>query len=670
MPNEPQQLQGTGSNGFDIAPQIVALDGGGYAIAWCGITSDGQSYDVWVQTFSDDGTPLDDPTRLQGMSGNNPDLFPTLAALDGGGFVVAWTGGTSDFQGQDIFAQRFDESGAPEGDQIRLQGVSGLRQDTDPQVVGLEGGGFVLTWSGQTSDGQGTDIFVQGFDADGDPLGPMVRLQGMAGNLADTTPQIVGLEGGGFAVTWTGATSDVQGTDIFVQTFDADGDPVGSPVRLQSVQGLFNDTDPTIAALEGGGFAVAWSGRTPDAQGTDVFVQVFDANGDTDGATQRLQGMAGNLFDETPAIAALEGGGFVVTWTGNTSDGQLSDIFAQRFDEEGNAAGDRIRLQGEEGTHWDSVSKVVALPDGGFAISWVGIGWSDSTWGEGEEYNIFMQRFGPDGSTVGDQQRTQLLDLEVLESWPAIAALSDGTIVMTWSSDDGEGNRSILYQNWPAPAPICFKRGTPILTPEGERSVETIVAGDLVLTRDHGPCRVLWTGSRTIGPRELARRPEQRPIHFPAGAIGNRRALGLSPQHGVLLRLGDGRDWLVRAKHLAEIGFGGARVARSVREVSYHHLLLERHAVLTAAGAATESFYPGATALKAFDAPARRAIAAAILGEGAIAPDLDIAAAYGPRAAPLATRKDLRQIRLAESCSYASGARYRRKSVMVDQAAT
>lgn len=102
---------------------------------------------------------------------------------------------------------------------------------------------------------------------------------------------------------------------------------------------------------------------------------------------------------------------------------------------------------------------------------------------------------------------------------------------------------------------------------------------------------VIWSGRRHICAADLDLRPEWRPIHFPAGAIGNRKALRLSPQHAVAIRLCDGQDWLVRARHLAEAGYGGARVARGVRAVTYHHHLLPRHAILSAAGPAVESFY-------------------------------------------------------------------------------
>ncbi|WP_305884600.1 Hint domain-containing protein, partial [Limimaricola litoreus] len=43
---------------------------------------------------------------------------------------------------------------------------------------------------------------------------------------------------------------------------------------------------------------------------------------------------------------------------------------------------------------------------------------------------------------------------------------------------------------------ICFTAGTRIATPFGPRRAEDLAVGDLVLTRDHGPQPLRWTGSR------------------------------------------------------------------------------------------------------------------------------------------------------------------------------
>jgi Ca2+-binding RTX toxin-like protein len=149
---------------------------------------------------------------------------------------------------------------------------------------------------------------------------------------------------------------------------------------------------------------------------------------------------------------------------------------------------------------------------------------------------------------------------------------------------------------------ICFTPGARILTPRGERPVETLRPGDLVVTRDHGPQHVRWTGQRTVPGTDRFT-----PVEIAPSVMGG-SGLIVSPQHRVLftgykaeLLFGE-REVLVAAKHLVN--------GRDVRfspcaAVTYVHVMFDRHEVIYADGIATESFFAGDTALSAVDDAAR-----------------------------------------------------------------
>ncbi|MFW8635841.1 Hint domain-containing protein [Cribrihabitans pelagius] len=183
----------------------------------------------------------------------------------------------------------------------------------------------------------------------------------------------------------------------------------------------------------------------------------------------------------------------------------------------------------------------------------------------------------------------------------------------------------------------CFTAQTLIRTPNGLREAGGLQPGDPVCTLDRGVQPVVWAGSRTLGPEELAAHPNLRPVLLSARWTGTGRSLTVSPQHGIAVRTAGGRQLLARAIQLARLKGGAARVLRGARSVTYVHLLLPQHSLLCSEGLATESFYPGPRALSCLSPAALLQLAAAL-------PELgrqQASAAYGVPALPYARRKEL-----------------------------
>lgn len=146
----------------------------------------------------------------------------------------------------------------------------------------------------------------------------------------------------------------------------------------------------------------------------------------------------------------------------------------------------------------------------------------------------------------------------------------------------------------------CFVAGTLIETPDGPKDIETLRAGDLVLTRDDGPQPVRWAGQRTVEAQGRFA-----PILISAGHFGARTDVLLSPQHRVLIRdvwaelLFGEAEVLVKAKDL--VNGTGVRQVTQRKTVTYVHLLLDRHQILESSGLASESYLPGPMMSASFD---------------------------------------------------------------------
>lgn len=160
----------------------------------------------------------------------------------------------------------------------------------------------------------------------------------------------------------------------------------------------------------------------------------------------------------------------------------------------------------------------------------------------------------------------------------------------------------------------AYASGTLIDTPEGQRPVEDLEPGDVVTTLANGSRPIRWVGRRQVAPVELLAHPGLCPVEFVAGAIGNARALRVSPQQRILID-----DWraevyfgedrvLVAAQALVDDQ--AARVVLPTGGIDYVTLLCDRHEVLLAEGVLSESFHPGEAGLAMLGRSDRDAVCA------------------------------------------------------------
>ena len=173
--------------------------------------------------------------------------------------------------------------------------------------------------------------------------------------------------------------------------------------------------------------------------------------------------------------------------------------------------------------------------------------------------------------------------------------------------------------------PACFVPGTRIATPDGARPVEGLAPGDMVLTLGDGAQPILHVHRRFAAARDGGK---HMPVRLSPGALGRDgagrplpgRALLLSPQHRIALALPEGGAGLTPAR--AFLGRPGAVHLTGAGAAVYVALLLRRHALILAEGAAVETFRPGPVALEGMSAAQRADLLAAapFLARGAPTP--------------------------------------------------
>ena len=151
---------------------------------------------------------------------------------------------------------------------------------------------------------------------------------------------------------------------------------------------------------------------------------------------------------------------------------------------------------------------------------------------------------------------------------------------------------------------LGLARGTRVMTDSGERPVESLRAGDRVITRDHGMQPIIY-----VGRQDITVTGANAPVLIGEGVLKNARDLIVSVDTRIVLKGAQAlarfgaREVLIPARDLVDgkairQGVGGA--------ISFYQIVTEHHQVIYAEAAAVESYLADDAGLSALE-PGNRA---------------------------------------------------------------
>jgi Ca2+-binding RTX toxin-like protein len=329
------------------------------------------------------------------------------AGLSNGNILVLWVDDTNNVDsaaGTDIIAQIFDPLGTAIGDAFQINTFAELDHETDPDVMAMPNGRFMVVYEQNANDGD-SDIHYQIFDANlnidaegnvalgaagadqvrnpviafkpifgeqdfgrnyvmfdrtslgnTDVNGMFVNVGGQAStefdagqnsNDFDREPDSAVIGSSGQVVT-VYEENDNGTTSLEFSLYDPD------TLALSIVPLPFPGDDPHIAARNDD-FMIVYTSTAGD-----ITTMLFDAGGNSLNGVFTF-GSGADTFDQ-PAVAA-HAGGYVVVWRNSTDD----QIYAQALTSAGGPDGMRLTIA----TH-PSVSRpeLSVLTDGRIVITW------------------------------------------------------------------------------------------------------------------------------------------------------------------------------------------------------------------------------------------------------------------------------------------------------------
>ncbi|GIT89378.1 calcium-binding protein [Roseobacter sp. OBYS 0001] len=350
---------------------------------------------------------------------------PQILGLNNGHFVVAWTEQTSGLigtdLGSDIIAKIFDAEGNVVRNSFQLNQAFFPDDERDFDLVATHDGFAMAFLDDDIANSNQTDIRYERYDFDGDlllsrsiatenVLAEFLRNPQIASNLISTNDDV-------FVAYDDTVSSDADISGRIIDQLDVIGAEFAA-----GQNGADRNALGDVTVLSNGNFVSAY--EETDPSGVGIEFKIVSAAG---AQIANINVTSGTVSTD-PAIAALEGGGFVVTYnTGN-------DIFFRTYSNTGTFQNSGTVASGANN---QNEAVVTALPDGDFVVAW-----DDDT-----SNNLFARRFNADGSSDGFTFVVENANVTTID----ISTTGDGRILFAWQQIGGE----ILASVWdPRPAVI------------------------------------------------------------------------------------------------------------------------------------------------------------------------------------------------------------------------
>jgi len=333
---------------------VAFTDDGDFMVVWYDYASLDR-FEVLARRFDADGTPQA-PAFVVNTYTTEDQVYPRVAGLPAGEFVVTWQSYTQDDDDDGIFGQRFDGSGAPAGSEFAVNTHIDEAQ-RNPAVASDASGRFVVAWDSYYQFGtqDRDDVVGRRFDATAVPLSPEFQVNANTTGQQDE-PDVAALPSGEFMVVWEG-DSDAE---VEARVFASDGSPVGSQIVVDP------DGHNVRVAAHDDGFVVVFYREFPVPSA--LHVRPYDASGMPLGASVAVASEPSTSY---PDVAATAGGRFLVVWNG--SDGSFSGVVARLFDPPATPIGDPFVVNTyTTGGQYDAA--ITSSADGEFVVTWAGSG--------------------------------------------------------------------------------------------------------------------------------------------------------------------------------------------------------------------------------------------------------------------------------------------------------
>ncbi len=152
------------TNSTVLAQSSIALPDGGWLVFWASADQDGRG--IFGRRFNSTGNAQNTVFQVNTFTSSDQSN-PSAVILQDGGWVVTWVSYLQDGSNHGVYGQRYNANGAAIGAEFKVN-TSIADSQIYPSVAALADGGWIVTWTSfNNQDGSGDGIFGQRFDVNG-----------------------------------------------------------------------------------------------------------------------------------------------------------------------------------------------------------------------------------------------------------------------------------------------------------------------------------------------------------------------------------------------------------------------------------------------------------------------------------------------------------------------
>ena len=297
-------------------PTLAVMDDGSFVIAWTDKRD--RNYKTFFQRYDAEGNPL-------GTNVNNDDknsqYNPSIAQLKDGNFLLVWREYSRNTYNQyEVLGQKYFNTGEKIGDTFIISSTERKGDVYSTDVCSNSNGEVVVTWQKRFSNLYYT--VAKKYKADGSIAKDCFLVTN------DTTsyngPPKAGIDSlGNFAITYH--TYKNNNYDIFLDRFNSAGEQIDSGIVVDDDNSLSTQYDPDISVNPAGDCMVAWYDYRNQS---GIYFQKYKNIGSVDSFEKVDSNMAVSdsyMAYGAPTVSMQDNGEVAISWS--KSNGSIDNTF-------------------------------------------------------------------------------------------------------------------------------------------------------------------------------------------------------------------------------------------------------------------------------------------------------------------------------------------------------